>query len=73
MDEIILKMEDINSKEVEWIIENREFLCIANIEKHLKMPASTLSKVVNGKRRLPEKWDLELRGFVNFGLIRSLK
>lgn len=62
----------MNSKEVEWIIRNREFLCIATIEKHLNMPAGTLNKVVNGKRGLPAKWDLELRSFVNFSLMRSL-
>jgi len=48
---------------IQWFKDNKEFLSIRGIEKHLKMPDSTLTKAVNGSQKLSPKWNDTLREF----------
>jgi hypothetical protein len=50
---------------INWLIQNKEFLSISGIERHLKMPNSTLVKAVNGSQELPKKWIEPLNNFFN--------
>ena len=50
---------------INWLIANKEFLSISGIERHLKMPNSTLVKAVNGSQKLPKKWIKPLTEFFN--------
>lgn len=48
---------------IEWLQKNKQFLSIRAIEKHLKMPDSTLIKAVNGSQNLPKKYEERLSEF----------
>ena len=49
---------------IEWLKENKQFLSIRAIEKHLEMPDSTLIKAVNGVQSLPKKYEERLSEFI---------
>jgi hypothetical protein len=39
-----------------WLIANKKYIKIRNLEKELKMPEGTLNKFIIGARSLPEDW-----------------
>lgn len=49
---------------INWLKENKQFLSIRAIEKHLEMPDSTLIKAVNGSQNLPKKYKERLSKFI---------
>lgn len=51
-----------------WIIEHKEILSIAKIERTLKMPEGTLHKAVKGTRELPKKWKTVLDNYIEENL-----
>lgn len=52
---------------INWLKKNKQFLRIRAIEQHLKMPASTLTKALNGSQELSKKWEEPLNNFlINF-------
>jgi len=45
---------------VNWLIENKDRISIRAIEQEIGCPSTTLSKVVNGTMKLPQKWEQPL-------------
>jgi hypothetical protein len=43
-------------KEIDWLVNHKDFLNIHKIEKKLNMPEATLKKFVQGQRGLALKW-----------------
>ena len=48
-----------------WLDDNKDVLSIRAIEIKLGMPVDTLQKVMQGKRKLPEKWLLPYLKFID--------
>ncbi len=49
---------------LDWIKQNKNFLSIRAIEKHIGMPASTLAKAINGSQSMSKRWIEPLNKFV---------
>lgn len=49
---------------IEWLRKNKDSLSIRGIEKQLNMPDSTLIKAVKGIQKLPKKWEVPLKEFI---------
>lgn len=50
---------------IEWLRENKEYLSIRAIEKKIGCPPDILSKAINGRQKLSEKWHEPLRIFLD--------
>lgn len=48
-----------------WLIDHQQVLSIRGIEVELKMPPDTLQKVMQGTRKLPQKWIRPLLGYLD--------
>tara|TARA_Y100000592_G_C5441844_1_gene303856 strand:- start:1095 stop:1442 length:348 start_codon:yes stop_codon:yes gene_type:complete len=57
-------LESQKIKSQNWLIKNHNLICIREVERRLGMPDSTLSKVVNGNRGIPENWVEPVVGFI---------
>lgn len=44
------------SKELQWLINRKDYISIFKVEKELEMPTGTLRKFVDGERGLAEQW-----------------
>ena len=55
---------------INWLIKNKKFIKIRAIEQELRMPDSTLTKHVNGRQKMAEKWTEPLNNFLN-GFVKN--
>jgi len=49
----------------DWIKEHKHIVSVSSIEKETGMPPHTLQKVMQGKRKLPQKWENVLLDYID--------
>jgi len=59
---------------IDWLKQNRRVLNIRGIERLLKMRPFLLLEVLDGRMKLPEKWEKPLNKFIiKFGVKEDIK
>lgn len=57
-------MQTKTNKQLQWLIDNHQFLSINAIAEEIGIPQRSLAAFVKGERPLNEKWHLSLTDWV---------